>query len=237
LAADIHIGDTVTQIGDHNIGILHGFSLRKRTVLVLMSNPRDTARLQLDEEYRAIEKAIIAGRLRDRLDLRPGLAVRHEDLRRHLLRHEPAVVHYSGHNSADAGIMLTDGLGNAAPIAPHTLTRLFAIVARSIQCVVLNACVTRPQAEAIATHVPCAVGMSRALLDSTAIRFSAAFYEAVAHGRSVGEAFDLGCHSLGYEHGGTYRDLAPVGGGPLPERAIPVLLSDPRVAYRTVIAS
>jgi CHAT domain len=242
LAPDIHYGDVVhgdqlNQRGSHNIGKIVGFAAGKRTVLVLMSNPRGTERLGVDEEYRAIERAIAASRYRERLDVRPGLAVRHDDLQDLLLAHEPTVVHYSGHNSAEAGIMLADERGNVRPVAPDALSGLFAIEAGSIRCVVLNACVTADQAMAIAAHVPCAIGMSRPVPDSAAITFSSAFYRAAAHGRSVGVAFRLACNRLGFEDGGTYRDLTPAGGRPAAQRAIPVLLNGLGDASRTFITT
>src|SRR6185436_1153486 len=63
--------------------------------------------------------------------------------------------------------------------------------------VVLNACYTETQARAIAEHIECVVGMSRAVTDSAAIRFAAAFYQALAFGQSVKTAFELGRNAIG----------------------------------------
>ncbi|MCB0250100.1 MAG: CHAT domain-containing protein, partial [Anaerolineae bacterium] len=44
----------------------------------------------------------------------------------------------------------------------------------------------------IAQHIDCVVGMSEEIGDTDARAFAAAFYEALAYGRSVRTAFDLG---------------------------------------------
>jgi hypothetical protein len=62
--------------------------------------------------------------------------------------------------------------------------------------VVLNACFTWPQAEAIGRHVPCVVGTSRSIPDALAIEFAQGFYAAAADGRSVATAFALGRNRL-----------------------------------------
>ena len=63
----------------------------------------------------------------------------------------------------------------------------------NIRCVVLNACYSKPQAEAIAQHIDCVVGMLDTIGDRSAISFASAFYEALGYGRDVKTAFDLGC--------------------------------------------
>lgn len=52
------------------------------------------------------------------------------------------------------------------------------------------------QAAAIAESIPCVVGLSRAISDPAAIAFAAGFYEALAFGKTVKEAFDLGVIQL-----------------------------------------
>jgi len=64
---------------------------------------------------------------------------------------------------------------------------------------VLNACFSQIQAEAIAENIDCVVGMSTAVGDEAAISFASAFYQALAYGRTVRTAFDLGCNQIDLE--------------------------------------
>jgi CHAT domain/NB-ARC domain len=66
----------------------------------------------------------------------------------------------------------------------------------NLRLVVLNACHTRTQAEALAEVVDCVVTMNRSISDQAAIMFAASFYGALAFGRSVPRAFDQGVARL-----------------------------------------
>ena len=66
----------------------------------------------------------------------------------------------------------------------------------NLRLVVLNACHTRSQAEALTEVVDCVVSMNRTISDRAAIKFAASFYGALAFGRSVQRAFDQGVARL-----------------------------------------
>ena len=66
----------------------------------------------------------------------------------------------------------------------------------NLRLVVLNACHTRSQAEALTEVVDCVVSMDRTISDRAAIKFAASFYGALAFGRSVQRAFDQGVARL-----------------------------------------
>ena len=60
----------------------------------------------------------------------------------------------------------------------------------------LNACHTRPQAEALSEVIDCTISMNRGISDVGAIKFAASFYGALAYGLSVTKAFDQGLARL-----------------------------------------
>ncbi len=69
----------------------------------------------------------------------------------------------------------------------------------NLRLVVLNACSTRPQAEALTEVVDCVVSMNQTITDRAAIKFAASFYGALAFGRSVQKAFEQGVARLSAE--------------------------------------
>ncbi len=79
---------------------------------------------------------------------------------------------------------------------PDALSRLFAILRDRVRCVVLNACYSEPQAQAIAAHIDCVIGMPDAIGDAASRNFAASFYQALGYGRDVQTAFDLGCNRI-----------------------------------------
>ncbi len=165
-------------------------------LLFLAANPQDTGQLRLDKEMREVDEALRQAKYRDKFDIKQQWAVRVADLQSHFLRYEPDIVHFSGHGSAKSEIILEDDDGSSQPVSNRALTRLFSILKDNIRCVVLNACYSENQARAIADHIDCVVGMSKAIGDEAAIKFSAAFYQALGYGRNVKTAFDLGCNQI-----------------------------------------
>lgn len=169
-------------------------------ILFLAANPKNTEPLRLDEEVRAIDEVLLKARFRDRFDLIPHWAVRVSDLQELLLRHEPHVVHFSGHGSNASEIILENARGNAQAIPAAALTGLFAALKGNIRCVVLNACFSKRQAQAIAREIDCVVGMSREIGDTAAIDFAASFYRALGFGKDVKTAYTLGCLQIHMEN-------------------------------------
>ncbi|WP_051807391.1 CHAT domain-containing protein [Actinoplanes subtropicus] len=166
-------------------------------VILLMSADADGRRpLGLDREHREVDAAIWNAHAGGRLEVRVADAVRMADLQRSLLRHHPVIAHFSGHGSAAYGIMVTDAGGRPRAVPPDALSDLFRVMREDLLCVVLNACFTEEQAHAIAEHIPCVIGMRGGILDDAAISFATAFYQAVAYGRTLGTAFELGCNQL-----------------------------------------
>jgi hypothetical protein len=191
-------------------------------VLFLSANPSNTSPLQLDKERRTVDDVVRHARAEDRLAIRSADAVRLGDLQQTLLRYRPAVAHFSGHGVGPQGILVLDDFDRPRPVPPQALSELFEILRGGLHCVTLNACLTRDQALAIAEYVPCVVGMAGRIADAAAIHFAASFYQAIAFGRSVREAYNLGRNQLRLEGD--------------PDMTTPVLIARPGVAERTVIA-
>jgi hypothetical protein len=166
-----------------------GRSVSMIKVLLLSANPID-APLSIEEEFRAIDARIRASDHRDHVQLINHGAVRLEDIPGLLMRHKPHVVHFSGHGDTGA-IELTRADGSSYFVEPEALADIFRVLKDNVRVVVLNACDSAPQAEAIVGVIDCAVGMSDEIEDDAAIAFAAAFYEALGYGRSVQDAFDL----------------------------------------------
>jgi hypothetical protein len=162
-------------------------------ILFLAANPTDTSRLRLDQEIRSIDQALRQAEFRDKFDVEQHWAVRVVDLQGYLLRHKPDIVHFSGHGTAANEIILEDNQGKSQPVSTRALGQLFSVLKDNIRCVVLNACYSERQAQAIAAHIDCVIGMSKAIGDSAAVSFAEAFYQALGYGRDVKAAFDLGC--------------------------------------------
>jgi hypothetical protein len=171
----------------------------KVRVLFLAANPDDTDPLRLDHELRAIREKIRLSEFRDKFDFRTEWAVRVGDLQGFLLQHRPNIVHFSGHGSSAGEIVLESPTGASHPVSNRALTDLFSILDPKVSCVVLNACFSEAQAQAISKHVDYVVGMSIEVGDLAAIGFAAAFYQAIGYGEDMETAFKLACNQIDLE--------------------------------------
>ncbi len=166
-----------------------------KKILILASNPKATPQLRLDEEVREIDEGLRRSKHRDRFEIHTRLAVRLRDLRRALLDVEPHIVHFTGHGKED-GILVEDELGMAVRISVKALAGLFALCADQVECVILSACLSAPQATAISKHIHYVIGMRKEIEDKAAVEFAVGFYDALGAGKPVEQAFEFGCNAI-----------------------------------------
>jgi CHAT domain len=193
-----------------------------KTILVLAANPKGTTPLRLGEEVRNIQMGLARSQYRDRFRIEQRWAVTPTDVRRALLDCQPQIVHFSGHGigveapgdrsettrnlnvvaeatTEPEGLMFEGTNGQPQLVSSEAIANLFALFADQVECVVLNACYSATQADAIAQHIPYVVGMKRAIGDRAAIEFAIGFYDALLAGRSVEFAYKLGCSAIQME--------------------------------------
>ncbi len=170
-----------------------------KKILILSANPTDTNKLRLDEEAREIQAGLQRSRSREQFEMITRWAVRPDDLRRALLDHSPQIVHFCGHGSGSLGLALENHTGLTQLVSTESLARLFKLFKDSVECVLLNACYSQEQADAIYQHINCVIGMNQAIGDRAAIEFAVGFYDALGADRSYEEAYEFGCSAIDLE--------------------------------------
>jgi hypothetical protein len=115
------------------------------------------------------------------------------DFSRTLLREKPTIVHFSGHGNAE-GIFLVNEREMPQLASTEALRKLFGILKKvlKIECVILNACFSKTQAEVVAQSIPVVVGTQCKIGDNEAINFSVGFYQGLGEGLLYDDAFELG---------------------------------------------
>ncbi len=166
------------------------------TILFMASNPNGTDRLKLDVEVRTIDERLRKSDLGKRFSIEQQWATRVSDIQDAMLRYKPAIVHFSGHGSMTGELVFQDAAGKVQEVRAEALGLLFRVFKNDVKCVVLNACWSAMQSKAIAAEIGCVVGMSRKVDDRAAADFAAGFYGALGYGKSVQDAFDLGCNQI-----------------------------------------
>jgi hypothetical protein len=164
-------------------------------ILFLAANPADTRPRALDEECAAIERELRLTAARDDFEFRSKWAVTVDELMRHLLDLQPAIIHFSGHGNA-RGLLLEGDDGRSQLVAPAALSKMIKSTAASARVAVLNACYSDAQAEALRDVVGCAIGMTGLISEDAARSFSVGFYRALGYRCSVGNAYEQAVATL-----------------------------------------
>ncbi|HEX8109847.1 MAG TPA: TIR domain-containing protein [Kofleriaceae bacterium] len=160
-------------------------------ILLLAANPLSAGQLALQVEAKEIWRAIDASQFRARFQLDLSWNVKLDELLGYLRNLNPAVVHFSGQGASD-GVYLVgrDGLPQLVPGA--VLAQLIRAAGSDLRLVVLSGCYSEKQAAALSAVVDCVVGVVASISDEATVAFSAAFYAALASGRSVASACQQG---------------------------------------------
>jgi hypothetical protein len=186
--------------------------MKQTKILYVAANPKDTSRLHIDKEIRNVKEALQLSQNRDNiLFLTPVLAARTEDLRRELLSNQPNILVFSGHGEVE-GICLEGEDGNMQLVSGKALAGLFKLFAnKGLDCVILNSCYSKEQAEAIVSHIHYVIGMNTSIKDESAIAMSVGFFDGVGAGESIPDAFDLAVNAI---------ELKGLSGSEIPELLI-----------------
>jgi hypothetical protein len=198
--------------------------VNKHTILFMAANPIGADRLALDREARAIQIELERGSRRDRFELVTRWAAQPLDLLHELRKLKPMVVHFSGHcgqSTAEKppsghtprrhvivgcnGGELRQGLffqspdGDAQFVTAAAFEQTFSAAGASVKLVVLNACCSDVQAEALLAHVGCVVRMGGSITDDAARNFAIGFYGGLGGGESVAAAYQQGRAAISLE--------------------------------------
>lgn len=195
-------------------------------ILFLAANPIGTDRLALDREAHDIQVELERSGHRDRFEFVTRWVAEPLDLLRELVKLKPTVVHFSGHGGPDAndehlpgpaprrdvakgfgrpGALPRHGLyfqgpdGSPRFVSAEALEQTFGAAGSSVKLVVLNACYSNVQAQALVSHVGCVVGMSGSILDDAARSFAMGFYGGLGERESITAAYKQGCAAISLE--------------------------------------
>ena len=161
-------------------------------VLIVSCSPTDEDRLRVEAELRAIQESIKFGPKGRRINITSLSAATIHDLRRALLSHSYDVIHFSGH--ADEKVLVfEDASGNASPVDLSALAEAIDCNGK-VKCVILNAC--RSVKNLTTSISPVTIGMDETIDDSAAIEFSRGFYDGLAAGKAIEEAYREGVSTV-----------------------------------------
>ena len=210
----INVQGGTVNVQNLNIGIAERLAQSgdRVRILVVAANPLGSSPLQLDQEVKTIQEALRRSRKRDNFVVEYRLAATPSELRRALLDVEPHVLHFSGHGAGEQGLLFVSdesasafyrsdsgevrsraaNINEIKFVPAQPLANLLQLCEDHLECVVLNACYSDVQGNAISVNIPYMIGMRDVVEDRVAIKFSQGFYDAIGAGKSYEKAFEWG---------------------------------------------
>ena len=177
-------------------------------ILFLAADPSDASRLRLGQESRDIKERLQIAKERGKYQLEQRESVRVGDITQAIFDVEPQIIHFSGHGTSQGELCFENEVGQIQPVESHALAAMFELFLEQVNCVLLNACYSKIQAQAIAKYIPYVIGMNDAIGDKAAIAFAVGFYKALAANREIKEAYEFGCVEIRLQ--GIAEHLKPV---------------------------
>ncbi len=196
-------------------------TLPKTRILFLASNPTDTAKLQLAEEYRRVAERLQESGQSNKFEFYQKWAVTVDELQDSILTIKPHIIHFSGHGKKKnlelqelakslniqiddgSGLIFKDRNGKSKVVKTRALSNMFELFESDkefeINTVILNACYSENQAKAISQYVPFVIGMSNKIGDKAALEFSTGFYRGLANGKNIEFCYKLGRNKIDLE--------------------------------------
>ena len=169
-----------------------------KTILILAANPSGDLQ-DINREIRDLRAAIERSKNTEEFAVIDKLAVRPSDLQDIFDRNDPYIVHFCGHGAGEEGLVFESDRSGEQLVSNQALSGLFNLFGQNVECVLLNACTTGIQANAIGKHVPYVIGTSREILDRAAYFFAVGFYKALANEASIELCFARGCNAIEIE--------------------------------------
>jgi NTP pyrophosphatase (non-canonical NTP hydrolase) len=163
-----------------------------RRVLFVTCSPLDQEPLRVGAEFRAVQQAKQYGPNGGAIAIEHLSAATVEDFRRAIIRKAWDVIHFSGHGNADHLAFETNDSG--AALVP--LSSVADLISREggAKCVILNACSSG--VKLIKPIGDITVAMADEVDDDATIAFSAGFYDALAAGKGIVDAIEIGINAV-----------------------------------------
>ncbi len=199
-----------SKIGASNTGKSSNKIIKR--VLFLASNPDDTGKLQLAEEFRIVSERLQIDNDKIKFELYQKWAVTTNDLQEAILKYNPNIIHFSGHGKRGksfrpelSGIILQNSQGKSQVVKTKALSNMFDLFSSddslNIEALLFNACYSKNQAEPISKFIPFVIGMEDAVDDNDAVEFAMGFYTGLAYGKDIEYSFKLGKSKIEIEQG------------------------------------
>lgn len=151
--------------------------------------------LLLGKESNEIWEELLMAQYRDDFTYVKYFEVNNIQFNRALGFEKPSIIHFSGHGCLE-GVFLADEKGEPKFISKEEVASIFKVLKMDatihLECVVLNACLSRELAQELFEIGLTVIGTNDKIGDDKAIKFSEFFYRALGKRHTYQQAFEAG---------------------------------------------
>lgn len=164
----------------------------KLKLLLLAANSVDTVDSRASDEIQAIARAIEAAPLREKFVIHKEAGIRVSDIGPLVLKHNPDILHISGHSRETEGLILETDLQRVAKVQCARLKDVLLSAGSNLQLVFYGFCHSADCAKETSTRIDFVLGIEGEISVRSSLAFTPAFYTALASGSSIQEAIAYG---------------------------------------------
>lgn len=177
---------------------------KKKKILIIAANPKDTNALRLSNEARDIKENLKYGLYRRKFEVVQFESAHATDLIS-ISNENPYIIHFSGHGSTHGFI-----LENENELSHNVSGEDFALFlndCKSLECIILNSCDSESQRFSFEKVVPFLIDVPGTINNDVAKLFSKGFYRALSEGKSIEKSFLYASVNIGGGNISVYRSL------------------------------
>jgi hypothetical protein len=179
----------------------------KLKLLLLAANSVDTVDSRSTEEIQAIDRAIQAALHREMFEIKKEPALRISDIGPLLLKHNPDILHISGHSRKTKGLILENEHGRVAKVTCARLKDVLLSAGSNLQVVFFGFCHSGECVEETSMGINFVLGIEGEISVNSSLTFAPAFYGALASGQSIQQAVEYGKSELRLKRRGGSRTI------------------------------
>ncbi|MBW6530523.1 CHAT domain-containing protein [Sphingomonas sp. RRHST34] len=182
-------------------------------VMYVASNPKGHDDLDLPGEINDLQELLERGAGADPIEFRIYSDLRLNALTATIGRFRPDVLHFAAHGDGRS-LLLSKGDGSEVELDGRALAALLKGLSARPRLVVLNACSSESVAAELVAHggADWAIGTDATITNDAARSLTAALYQRLADGSSIGDAFAIATtHVEVADHGAVGATLHPTG--------------------------
>lgn len=165
--------------------------VQTRKILFFGANPTDTPRINIDIESRELHQIFRTHPNSDQVIFLKEFATTLPVFRDVALAEKPNLIHFAIYANEE-GLYLHGPDDNHIIVPNANVSLVFELFDFPLECVFFNTWISAELARSLQHKVPYVIGMNGLIIDQASIIFATGFYQALAYGKSVPEAFALG---------------------------------------------